>query len=98
MVQRGRDDPDALSPTEWSRFVEFAYMRFGTWEAAFVGHENETIDPELWVAWDGTCRHVTVGRGYMRFWSETREAWVADFKEYIETAVFQSAAGQAEEA
>ncbi len=98
LIQRGREDPDALNPTEWSRFVEVAFMRFGTWEAAYMGQQNETIDQSLWEAWDATCRYLTAGRGYMRFWSEAREGHAPAFREYVETAVFPSAAGHTVEA
>jgi hypothetical protein len=53
LIERGRRDPESLNPTDWSRFVAFAFLRFGTWEAAFVGYRLRTIDEDLWEAWDG---------------------------------------------
>ena len=87
LVRRGQDDPASLTPTEWARFVEFAYMRFGVWEAAFLNHSKGTIDRETWLAWDGGSRNTARGPGYERFWAEHGNGMAPSFQRYVERDV-----------
>ena len=44
---RGESEPDALSEREWVDFVNYALMRFGIWEAAFVNYRAGTVSEEV---------------------------------------------------
>ncbi len=85
LVRRGQVDPANLTPTEWTRFVEFAYMRFGVWEAAFLNYSKRTIDHETWLAWDGGSRKTASGPGFQRFWDEHGAAHAPSFRRYVDS-------------
>ncbi len=91
-IERARHQPETLKPGEWSRFMEFAYIRFGAWEAAFLGLQQETVQNDLWNAWDHAMRALTTGPGYQRFWKDAGAGYAREFRRYVGEEIFPEAA------
>ncbi len=90
IVERGSAEPTSLSAADWTRFTEYAYVRFGTWEAAFLSHKRGTIDLALWESWDEAMRQVLAAPGFQKFWEESRAGYVRTFQDHISSFGFDA--------
>ena len=88
LASSGQTDPESLSDREWERFVEYAYVRFGIWEEAFLNRRSGVVNDETWKAYDGWCRSTANGDGYARFWVQERSGHAPSFQRYIDSEIF----------
>lgn len=82
------ENPESLDEIVWLRFVYYAYGTYAMWEDAYVSHKRGLIDDEIWAAWDGGARSLSVNEGCRKFWAQEREAHSPLFREYIDKHVF----------
>jgi len=88
LVRRSDGEPEDLASGEWDRFVDFAYMRFAIWEAAYVNHMRGLLTEEMWKGWDGALRSTATSTGYARFWHQERHGHGPSFQRYVDTEIF----------
>jgi hypothetical protein len=86
LVEKGESKPEALTARERSQFYEFTAWRLATWESVFMNHEHGLVDEEVWRAWDGYYRLLTLDKpGYIAFWRDNRIAYYAPFMVHIDS-------------
>jgi len=83
LVDRGESDPDQLSPEEWKKFVQYAFMYVNVWENTFQNYKSNNMDAELFDAWDTGCRKLYAQQGYKRFWNENNGAYTRSFAKHV---------------
>ena len=85
MVHRGDRDPDALSPEEWDRYVNFNIIAANSWEYGYYLNQDGSVPPSLWEG--GNAYFVESARtdpGFRRFWAEYNSIYAEPFHSYAD--------------
>lgn len=93
LLERGDNDPDALTPPEWRRYSSFNFMQFNGREYVYYGRETGVTTEELWTGYDGFFRaRVENATGVLKFWREIKHAFDEPFRSYVQELVDAAAA------
>ena len=52
VYESGLQDFEALSSAQQRQFTTFIADQFNVWEYAFISHENELMDDNIWASYD----------------------------------------------
>jgi hypothetical protein len=95
LLERGDNEPEALSAPELRRYSAFNMMQFNGWEYVYYGRETGVATQELWIGYDGFFRaRVEKFPGVRRFWKETKHSYAEPFHSYVNDLVASAEASQ----
>lgn len=85
IVERGRREPEDLTPAEWVRFANFQLMEFNAWEFYFVAHNAGALAENIWAGADAYYRDLArTTPGAKRYWREYRGIYHDAFQRYAD--------------
>jgi hypothetical protein len=86
LVEKAESNSEALTARERALFYEYTTWRLATWESVFMNHEQGLVDEDVWRAWDGYYRLLTLDKpGYAKFWRDNRNSFYAPFMDHVDS-------------
>ena len=79
------EDVGQLSSLQWRQVGAFVASKFNAWEFAFLTHNNEMMNDNIWDGWDGHYRWLSEQQPGRRFWREEREGFSPAFRQYVDS-------------
>ena len=74
---------DKLSPVQRAQVGSYIAGKFNAWEFAFLTHENEMMEDNIWQGWNAHYVSVLKQPGGQWFWSEERGSFSPSFVLYV---------------
>ena len=79
------EDIDKLSPVQRTQVGSYIAGKFNAWEFAFLTHENEMMEDNIWQGWNAHYLTVLEQSGGQWFWSAERGAFSPSFVLYVDS-------------
>ena len=74
---------DKLSPVQRAQVGSYIAGKFNAWEFAFLTHENEMMEDNIWQGWNAHYVSVLKNPGGQWFWSGERGSFSPSFVLYV---------------
>ncbi len=79
------EDVSKLSPVQSRQFRIFLADKFNVWEFAFLTHNNEMMEDNIWDGWDAYYRLELKQKGHQWYWNTGREGFSPAFRVYVDS-------------
>ena len=79
------EDVSKLSPVQSRQYSTFLADTFNAWEFAFITHNNEMMEDNIWDGWDGFYRLSLKHKGHKWFWNQGKEGFSPEFRLYVDS-------------
>ena len=79
------DDVSKLSAVQQAQIGSYFADKFNAWEFAFLTHENELMEDNIWQGWDGHYRTLLQQSGGRWFWGKGRDGFSPAFRTYVDS-------------
>ena len=79
-----------LSPAQSRQYFTFVADKFNAWEFAFITHNNEMMEGNIWDGWDGYYRSLLDQNGVRLFWKSGKAGFSPAFTSYVDFILAES--------
>ena len=83
------DDASELSTVQLQQNRIFLADKFNAWEFAFLTHNNEMMEDNIWEGWDAHYRSLLERPGGLRYWAEGKEGFSPAFGSYLDSILVE---------
>lgn len=81
------DGFDKLSPVQKTQYEMFIADTLTAWEFAFITHEKDALEDDIWDGWDRYYRSEVEAEPFRRFWRKYGFTFSPAFKSYVDSVL-----------
>ena len=81
---------DQLSPIQARQYRTFMADKFNAWEFAFITHNNQMMEDNIWIGWDRYYRWLLKLKGNQLWWNDEKEGYSPAFVSYVDAVLAET--------